>query len=273
MSLPALFPSPGGAGAFLQPAGEGQVIVTTAFSDATKAYDARGRLISAPSFSKFEVRTYVEYGAADWLTIVAEPSYMNFRGASPQFDQLNLLIEEAKAGAPLLLPSAPRPRFAGIGSGWLGARVRLVEFGSLIISLEASLRAATPSARQFLDMKGQFQEDVRLQFGRPIEFFGMAGFADAQIGYRGRGQNGDEIRADFTYGLRPFDDVLLLAQSFTAVAPWDSGSTFTASQKFELSAVYDVTNNISVQLGALAAVHGINASAERGVVSALWYRF
>lgn len=275
-ALSVFFSTPCVAGAFLQPPDEGLVIVTTSFAEASKAYDGRGKLVPAPSYDKFETRVYVEYGVFEKLTLIAETSHMRFRGASSsrQLDDLQILIEEARAGAPLLLPTgASGPRYAGIGSGWLGARLGLVEWGSVVVSLQASLATASPSARRFLDMARGFQQDARLQFGWPIEVLGMPGFADAQIGYRSFGQRGGEIRADVTFGLRPFDGVLLLAQSFAMAAPGNLGSTFMASQKFQLSAIYDVTPKISVQLGGLAAVRGVNDAAERGVVSALWYRF
>ncbi|MBI3275156.1 MAG: hypothetical protein HYZ60_04275 [Methylocystis sp.] len=271
--LPVLSPVAARGGALLEPPGDALAIVTTTFADAAKAYDARGRLISAPSYRKFEAQGYVEYGVYDWLTIIAESNYMNFRGAASNLDYLNILTAEAKAGASLSVVAAPGPSYAGLGVGSAGARVRLAEFGSMVISLEAKLRAATPSARQFLDMKTQLQEDVRLQLGHPVELFGMTGFGDLQIGYRTHGQNGGEIRADFTYGLRPFDAVLLLAQSFTAATPGRFGSSFMVSQKFAASAVYDLTTNISVQLGVFAAVRGVNSSAERGALAAIWYRF
>lgn len=269
----ALGGGPAWAGAFLAPAGGGQIIVTTTFADARKAYDARGRLIETPNYRKFETRVYVEHGLADWLTLVGEGSYMNFHGASAHNDYLNLLVDEAKARLPLTIVAPPGSRYAGVGIGAFGGRVRVFQCGDYVVSLEASLRAASPSARRFLDMRDAWQVDARLQLGRTIELFGMPGFIDAQLGYRSRGQNGDEIRADFTYGLRPIERVLLLAQSFSAVSPRASVATFVAAQKFQLSGVYDVTPSLSVQLGAVAALGGVNSPAERGLISALWWRY
>lgn len=261
-------------GAFLWPEGQGQVIVTTTFSNASKAYDSRGRLINTPSYRKFETQAYIEYGALDWLTIVAQPSYMNFHGASSQLDHLSLLTEQAKLGAPLSIRGPPGPHYAGLGVGSLGARLRLLELGRYVVSLEASLRVATPSAQTFLDMRGVLQADVRLQLGRSIDVFGILGFCDAQIGYRTRAQNSEgEIRADVTYGLRPLADVLLLAQSFSALTPGKSRENFIYSQKFQASLVYDLTTNVSLQIGAVAALQGVNSSAERGLIGAAWYRF
>jgi hypothetical protein len=73
--------------------------------------------------------------------------------------------------------------------------------------------------------------------------------------------------------VRPLGDLLLLAQSFTAASLGKPRPEYMYSQKFQGSAVYDVMENVLVQMGALAALQGINASAERGLVTALWYRF
>jgi hypothetical protein len=261
------------AGAWLMPPGEGQAIVTTTFADARKAYDASGRLIQTPSYRKFETRLYVEHGLFDWLTIVAEGGYMNFSGAAGPYDHLNLLVEEAKAGLPLSLQGPAGARYEGLGLGALGARTLLFTWGDYIVSLQAGVRAASPAARRFLDMRDPVQADLRLLVGRPFELFGFPAFVDAQLGYRSRGQNGDEIRADLTAGLRPLPPILLLAQSFSGFAPRGGPAGVVAAQKFQLSAVYDVTASLSLQIGAIAAIGGVNAPAERGLLSAFWWRY
>lgn len=261
------------AGAWLMPAGNGQAIVTTTFADARKAYDANGRLIQTPSYRKFETRVYVEHGLLDWLTIVAEGGYMNFHGAAGPYDHLNLLVEEAKAGLPLSLQGPSGARYDGLGLGALGARTLLFTWGDYIVSLQAGVRAASPAARRFLDMRDPVQADLRLLVGRPFEFFGFPAFVDAQLGYRSRGQNGDEIRADLTAGLRPLPPILLLAQSFSGFAPRGGPAGVVAAQKFQLSAVYDMTASLSLQIGAIAALGGVNSPAERGLISAVWWRY
>ncbi|WP_246657311.1 hypothetical protein [Methylocystis sp. B8] len=255
------------------PSGKGQAIVTTTFADARKAYDSYGRLIQAPSYRKFESRVYVEHGLFDWLTIVGEGGYMNFHGAAASYDRLSLLIDEAKAGLPLSLRGPSGPRYEGLGLGALGARTRLFTWGDYIVSLQAGVRAASPAARRFLDMRDPVQADLRLLVGRPFEVFGLPAFIDAELGYRSRGQNGEEIRADFTAGFRPLAPVLILAQSFSAFAPRGGAAGLVAAQKFQLSAIYDATASLSLQIGAIAAVGGVNSPAERGLISALWWRY
>jgi hypothetical protein len=157
--------------------------------------------------------------------------------------------------------------------GALGARTLLFTWGDYIVSLQAGVRAASPAARRFLDMRDPVQADLRLLVGRPFELFGFPAFVDAQLGYRSRGQNGDEIRADLTAGLRPLPPILLLAQSFSGFAPRGGPAGVVAAQKFQLSAVYDMTASLSLQIGAIAAIGGVNSPAERGLISAFWWRY
>ncbi len=209
----------------------------------------------------------------DWLNFVGEASFVRFHGAADPGDHLNLLVDEAKAGLPLSLVGPPGARYEGLGLGAVGARIRLLTYGDYVFSFETTLRGASQDARRFLDMRDPTQIDARFLMGRPFSILGMTGFVDTQLGLRTRGQNGDEIRMDVTAGLRPVDRLLLMAQSFSAVAPHGGMATFVAAQKFQLSAVYEATPSISLQLGGVTALEGVNSPAERGIVSALWFRY
>ncbi|RTL86426.1 MAG: hypothetical protein EKK29_09395 [Hyphomicrobiales bacterium] len=261
------------AGAWLYPEGKGQLIIATGFASARNAYDASGRLVATPPYRKFEARVSLEHGLTDWLTFVGEGDAMKFRGAPAPYDVLDLLISEAKAGMPLYAPTPRGVNYEGLGLGAVGARLRVLESGDYVVSVEGRLRAASPQARRFLDMRDPVQVDARLLIGRSYNFFGVSGFLDGQLGFRSGGQNGDEIRLDLTAGLRPFDKLSLMAQSFSAMAPRGGGVTALAQQKFQLSVVYDATPSLSVQLGGVAAPAGANAPAERGLITALWWRY
>ena len=71
-------------GAWLLPPGDGQVIADTFFSDSNRAFDARGQLVPVPSYRKFELGTYIEYGLTNWLTLVASPSYDRIENPPPR---------------------------------------------------------------------------------------------------------------------------------------------------------------------------------------------
>jgi hypothetical protein len=261
------------AGAWLFPEGKGQVILTTGFSRARGAYDSSGRLMSTPPYTKLEARAFLEHGLTDWLTVLAEGDAMSFRGAAVPYDPLDLLIAQAKAGLPLHAPPSVGLTYEGLGLGAAGARLRLFQSDTYVFSVESKLRAASPEARRFLDMRDPVQADARVLMGRSFDLFGFAGFFDAQMGFRSGGQNGGEIRTDLTLGLRPLDRLLVMAQSYSAVSPRASLTTALAQQKFQLSGVYDVTPSLSLQVGGVAAPGGVNAPAERGAIAAIWWRY
>ena len=66
------------AGAFLQPADQGVVIVGSPFSNAVRAHDAYGRLAPVAAWREFELDAYAEYGVTDWLTVIAKPQPLPF---------------------------------------------------------------------------------------------------------------------------------------------------------------------------------------------------
>lgn len=246
---------PAAAGALLMDEGAGQIIVTSTFAEANKAYDRRGHLIRTPSYGKFEAAGYVEYGVTNWLTVIGEGSAFDFNGSGSAY------------------PVEPAPHYAGAGLGVIGGRIPLGDVAGVHFSAQASLRVASEAAGQFLDFKVPTQADFRVQALRGFEIFGLPAFVEAQLGYRTRGQGGDEIRADLTLGLRPEPELLLMAQSFSAFTPGANAFGGYAAQKFELSGVYDLNPVWSLQLGALAAPTGVNSPAEKGLLTAVWRRF
>jgi protein XagA len=249
--------SRGVAGALLLPEGEGQAILTTTFADANMAFDPAGRQIKAPPYDKFEVRSYVEYGLTDRLTIVAEAGVTDFRSSY-----------QAVPGEP-----ASVSRYQGLGIEALGARVPLGEFFGVFASLEGGARSTPRDAAPYLDIKSKAQADARLQLFKSGDAFGFPAFVEAQAGFRTSGQFGDEERADLTFGLRPRSDLLFLAQSFSVISPRTPSGTVAFAQKFELSGVYAINSTLSLQIGLVGAPIGWNGPAERGVVTALWWRF
>ncbi|MFV0281669.1 MAG: hypothetical protein ACK5JM_13035 [Rhodoblastus sp.] len=235
----------------MQAAGRGQVIAELAFSEARLSYDAFGRGVVIPAWRKFELSTYAEYGLNDFVTLIGEPSWFTFR-AQP-----------------------PGRRDTRAAAGEAGARVRLLEWGDSVISAQATARYATGGrwAAGFYDMRDRVQIDARLLYGRKIEISGLAGYVDLQMGVRTRAVFGHQLRFDATYAIRPFARTTLMLQSFTTIVPGRLGDRFMLQQKMKASVVYDLTDALSVQLGGLVALRGVNSSAERGIVTALWWKF
>jgi len=261
------------AGAWLWPENHGQILLTTTFADAQKAYDNNGHLIATPPYRRFETQVYLEHGVTDRLTLVGEGAAMDFSGAADRTNDLARSIAQAKAGLPIDGVITPGPHYRGLGLGAVGLRLGLATLGDYVVSAQATARAASAQARRFLDMRQTVAADARLLLGRSFMLLGMSSFLDAQIGYRSGGQNGPEARLDLTAGLRPLPDLLMLAQSFSAIAPRGGCAPVMAAQKFQFSAVYDVNPSLSLQLGGVVAILGVNSPAERGMFTALWWRY
>jgi hypothetical protein len=122
--------------------------------------------------------------------------------------------------------------------------------------------------------------------GHEIELRGLAGygfkagtipaFVNLEVARRYRlGGPPNEFRTDVTFGIRPADKCLLLAQSFNVISEgagsWGFGSF--AYHKFQLSAVYAVTRTLSLQLGGYSTYWGRNALQENGLVVGAWSKF
>lgn len=238
------------AGAFMEPAGQGQVIVSGGLSDPIRAFDLRGRLAPISYYRKFELTAYAEYGFNDRLTLIAAPSALDF-AAKP-----------------------PGESYRGIGVLEAGARVKAFEIGETLVSVQATLRTPTNArSRIFLDTGRGLQADGRVLIGRSFKVFGFPAFTSVEIGYRSPGGFGHEIRADATFGIRPIEKLLVLLQTFNIEAINPAPLLLTRSSKIELSLAYDVTEHISVQVGGIVGLPGVNTTSERGIVTALWYRF
>ena len=53
------------AGAWLEPPGQGEIILGGTFSDSLRADDVNGRLAPVSSYKKFELTAHLEYGAME----------------------------------------------------------------------------------------------------------------------------------------------------------------------------------------------------------------
>ena len=99
-------------------------------------------------------------------------------------------------------------------------------------------------------------------------------FSVQEIGYSfSGGGRPDRLRADVTLGLKPRRDVMLLIESRNAANLGDLRRQGTQESKLYVSLVYDVTQNWSLELGALKTVFGRNALDESGVTLGLWHHF
>jgi hypothetical protein len=251
----AVMPHTASAGAWLAPEGQGQVIVTGSASAATQAFDSAGRLQSTPRYSKTELQALIEYGVTDWLTAMAIPSLQHVGIAAPVDAQRT-----------------------GFGNSEFGARARVMQQDNWVLSAQATVRTpgtfdnGNPAA---VGSTG-FDVDLRGLFGASFVLGGLPAFVDVQLGQRFRtGGPPSEARVDLTLGLRPAQQWMLLVQQFNVISEGSGRAPFTSINyhKLQMSVVYDLTPQWSLQGGAFTTFAGRNALQENGLITGVWYRF
>jgi hypothetical protein len=248
-------PGPAVAGAWTLPEGHGQASLTGSWSNATRGFDAGGKLSPTARTDKVELQGLLEYGATDRFTVLLMPG-----------------LQHVDIAAPV------NARRTGFGYFEMGGRYRLFDGLSWVMSAQATLRAPgvfepiNPAAIGYSDP----EVDMRVLFGKAGRIRGWPAFVDLQLAQRFRaGTPPDEFRADITFGLRPFPDWMLLMQSFNVVAEGSSPPVFPnyAYHKLQLSVVYDLSTAWSLQVGGFTTVAGHSALQENGLLLGTWYRF
>jgi hypothetical protein len=251
----ALIPQAADAGAWLMPEGHGQIVGTVVASTATKAFDRTGELRSTPRYSKTELQALMEYGVTDWLTAMAIPSLQHVNIAAP--------IDAQRTG---------------FGNSEFGARARVMQQSNWVLSAQGTVRVPgtfdtnNPAA---LGTTG-FDVDLRVLYGASFALGGLPAFVDVQFAQRFRtGGPPSEARADFTFGLRTAQQWLVLVQQFNVISEGAGRVPFTSNNyhKLQMSVLYDLTPQWSLQGGAFTTFAGRNALQENGVITGVWYRF
>ncbi|MCW2307716.1 hypothetical protein [Rhodobium gokarnense] len=241
------------AGAWTHEKGSGQVIGTFMYSNSTRGFDDHGNVVDIEDYTKAEASLLMEYGLTSDLTLMLTPS---FRHAS---------IGD--------ISSSSRPGYTEFG-----ARYRVFQKEGTVVSLQGLTRIPGTRRNDILANVGNTDTEYELRgmIGHGFKIGEKEAFVDGQAGYRLRtGDPADELRLDGTLGFRPRPDLLLLGQTFNTISVSDPEGIFrrTREHKLQLSAVYDINDSVSLQVGGLGTVYGRNALRERGVFSAVWLRF
>jgi hypothetical protein len=243
------------AGAWTLDAGSGQAAVVGSASTSDQVFDGARHLQSAPRYDKFELSGLIEYGATSWLTLMLLPQ-----------------LQRVDVGSPI---DAQR---SGLGYTEFGGRAKLYDWDGWVASMQTTVRVPgmTPNANPAAIGYTDTQVDVRALLGRSFVIGTLPAFFDLEVAQRFRtGGAPDELRADFTLGVRPSPRWMFLAQSFNTVSEGAGTWGFPSYDyfKFQLSAVYQVTPTVGLQLGGFTAYTGRNALQENGAVLGAWVKF
>ena len=246
---------PGSASAWNRPAGEGLAIVDATLDRGAEAFDARGRIAPVRPYRKDEVAGYVEYGVTDRLMVVARPS----------FDRVSI--------------GAPGPAsYTGLGFTSVGGQIQALSVGSAVAAVQGTIGLPGEASRRNPALIGNTarEGEVRLLGGLGIEPCGYAAFIDAQQAFRTRsGGAAAQWHSDLTLGLWPSPKLLVMLRSETVI-PIGAGTTWFPSaraSKLGIAGVYALTGAVQIEVGLSTTVWGRDALRERGLQTALWYRF
>jgi len=241
--------------AWTHPQGRGEIIAVGRFSQGTRYFDAKGKLVPHPGYEKFDLPILIEHGLTDRVTLVAIPRLQRIAVAGPDI-----------------------ALYEGLGHADLGLRARVWRSGGSVLSLQGTARMPGAQSKADPAQVGLTdpEADLRLLYGRSFMVGAWPAFLDLQLGYRIRsGEPADEMRADLTFGLRPRPRWLVLLQAFSVMSVGAAELPFTHGQSHKVAAslVYDFAERWSLQVGGFATLAGRDALREQGVLAGIWYRY
>jgi len=237
--------------------GHGQTISALSYSSADLAFDDGGEAVAPTIFDKVEVSDFLEYGLTPRFTLVAQPVVQSVRlgdGAGGEETQ------------------------TGFASSQIGVRWLALQRGSSVLSLQAAAVIPGQGENVFNAPLGEggLAGEARVLAGRSWGDAARGAFVEGQAAYRMRGGGDpDETRLDVTVGVRPSDHWLVIGQSFSIWSATDVAFPVRpyAIHKAQLSAVRQINDRVSVQLGAYGAYAGRNVVDERAAFMAVWVSF
>lgn len=247
------------AGAWLQPESQGYASLNGTYYRSDQFWDERGQSRTQPTFSKFELNPYAEYGISDETTIGA-----------------NLFVQQLTQGR--------RDNWALSDSEFF-TRHHLFDYENATFSLQPLIKLPSLHARDMLPKGGSdsFDAELAALAGYGFECLGKHHYADASIAYRYRFDDalGDQLKARVALGISITDSIQFLPAinythslaSPTTSAFNESGQTNYHLLKAEAALAYTLPTGHIIQLGFFSHLHGRNAGAGEGLILGIAQRF
>ncbi|MGQ3675023.1 hypothetical protein ACT6QH_05950 [Xanthobacter sp. TB0139] len=245
------------AGAWTLKEGAGQAILQTSLLHSNQEYGPDSRLYSSRPFDKTEISLLFEYGARDWLTLIAAPQFIH-----------------VKLGAP------DSASYTGLGYVDAGVRTRLWQDENRVVSAQGILRLSGTGNASSAAAAGyeNTEIDLRLLGGLSFSLWGRPSFLDVQLAQRFRFDDPpDEVHLDITLGIRTAPRWQMLIQSFNVVSegagkgPWYGVSHEYYKLQFGLA--WQWRPNLTLQAAMVGTAYARNAPQENGLVLSAAYQF
>jgi len=255
------------AGAWTEPAGSGQIILTTSpFRTGTNFDDAGDPEPFAYSghFQQVIFNPYVEYGltARNSLIVNANVTRLSFRNQ----------YSSATSGGLGDVEVSLKRRLNSVESPWVFS----TQFTVLVPAYSASRNPAPGNHN--VDLEGRFLQ------GRGFTLAKRHAFYDLEVGYRYRhGPPADQVRTDVTLGFDAAHWFTLMGQFFSIKGirngePISANSNPNAQSDFDLykyqpSVVFNLGRGTRLQFGMNSAFRGRNTGMGHTALLALWKTF
>ena len=257
----SLYPAEARAGAWTQKESEGSAFLQATATWSDHAFDGASSLFAAQTYDKVTTQLFLEYGAADWLTLLVAPEIVSISVGAPT-DQ----------------------SYFGPGYTDVGMRMRLGQGSApgldFVVSTQVVLRVpgAKPSEGEAVIGYVNGELDLRLLAGVSFDLWGYASFLDLEVAQRQRyGAPPNEFRFDATLGVRVAPQWLALIQSFNVISEGaGDGPVFDVSYeyyKLQIGGMYDLNPSISVMVAFVSTYYARNAPQENGVVLGALVRY
>lgn len=242
------------AGAWNQRAGEGQVISTSSWSQASRIFTDDYDTDSLRSFSKTESRLYIEQGVTDWLTVVGNGGFqsLDFRDTDSRFE------------------------YEGLDDIELGVQVKTYARQGLATSLRLSYVFDNDIDNRAVDViGGGDQVELRALIGQSRETLIGDFFYDAQLALRSETLDRvDGVQSALTVGYKPTERWLAMMQSYANHANDQQEDGFIAPEQFQLSINLSLARQYKpgryIQIGAGRTVLGRNIVQENSLFIGIW---
>lgn len=246
--------SPAYAGAWNQRAGEGQVITTSAWSQAKKIYDGDFDAAPLTEFTKIETRLYIEHGATGWLTLVGNAGLqtLTFRDEDSRFD------------------------FEGLDDVELGGQVEIYSRSGISASIRGSYIIDSKLDNRAVDvLRGGDQFEIRGLLGQSEQTILGEFFYDAQLALRTESfESVDAVQGALTLGYKPTERWLVMSQSYANFSNNDMSEGFAVPEQFQLNTQFSVAKQYRpgryIQAGVGQTVLGQNVVKERSFFIGMW---
>lgn len=240
------------AGAWTQPAGQGQAALSFYGWTGTSAPSGS---YSPPRGNEVETQLYVEYGLADRVMAIGSLALERYAIQSP--------VDNTYVG----------PDYSQFGLQYqFGKFNDWVFSGSASVFVPGARHASQPAQAGNTGGAGE----ARLLAGRSFALGTGYAFVDIEVAYRDRTAGPpDEWHGDFSIGYKPNDRWTGILQSFNEVSQGAGSFGFPAvTQSLEqASVIYQLTTDWSLQIGAFATAVSVGTNSERGGVVSVTRKF